>query len=277
MTNVVFQGFSQDNMNMYLNELAKDIKKTLGRHAQVELILVGGAALFANGHSFRASTMDIDALESYGQSIKDAVRRTGERLSLPDDWLNSDFAKTSSYSHALKQYSKPYKTFCQVLSVRTIGDEYFIAMKLAASRQYKHDLSDIVGVVQHMDKQGITDIENRIKIAFENLYGDWEKLSDNSISTLKIIIDNKAVPNLYEILSEYEKKNKTLLQDFEQNYENVLRENNLDSILQSLRGKEFEQPSKSLDAVLEDAIHRAKEYNDNQPETSSKEHSDIEK
>lgn len=53
--------------------------------------------------------------------------------------------KTASYTPKLRYYSKYYKTFSNVLTVRTVTAEYLVAMKLKSGRKYKNDLSDVVG------------------------------------------------------------------------------------------------------------------------------------
>ena len=50
-------------INNALNLLSKDIKKTYGRKAVVEIVIVGGASITLN-YSFRQGTTDIDALVS---------------------------------------------------------------------------------------------------------------------------------------------------------------------------------------------------------------------
>ena len=56
-----FSGFTKENVGEYFKELSKEIKKQLGRQANVELIVVGGASILMN-YGFRESTQDIDAL-----------------------------------------------------------------------------------------------------------------------------------------------------------------------------------------------------------------------
>ena len=46
-----------------------------------------------------------------------------------------------------------YKTFANVLQIRTVSAEYRVAMKLMAGRQYKNDLSDIVGVLIEQEER----------------------------------------------------------------------------------------------------------------------------
>lgn len=138
--------FTKENLNLYLNELSKEYKKLGGRKVPVEIILIGGAAIIEN-YGFREMTTDIDAILPAVSIMKEAINRVGDRFGLPNGWLNADFTKTDSYSRQLSQYSVPYKTFNQVLNIRTVAGEYLIAMKLRAGRKYKNDFSDIVGIL----------------------------------------------------------------------------------------------------------------------------------
>ena len=42
--------------------------------------------------------------------MKDAVNRVGDKMGLPNGWLNADFTRTSSYSPKLTTFSTYYKT-----------------------------------------------------------------------------------------------------------------------------------------------------------------------
>lgn len=81
--------------------------------------------------------------------MKDAINAVGDRMGLPNGWLNADFRQTASYSPKLAEVSVYYRTFSNVVRVRTVSAEYLIAMKLRAGRRYKNDLSDVIGVVRH--------------------------------------------------------------------------------------------------------------------------------
>ena len=65
---------------------------------------------------------------------------TKDTLDLPNGWINSEFVWTESYSQKLEAYSVYYKTFSNILTVRTISAEYLVAMKLMSGRFYKNDL-----------------------------------------------------------------------------------------------------------------------------------------
>jgi hypothetical protein len=138
--------FTKDNLNECLKELAKEFRKANGKHVRAEIILVGGASILVN-YDFRQMTYGIDAVTYTNSAIKDVINRVGDRLGLPNGWLNADFTRTTSYTSKISQFSKYYKTFLNVLEVRTISSEYLIVMKLMSGRQYKNDLSDIIGIL----------------------------------------------------------------------------------------------------------------------------------
>ena len=138
--------FTKDNLDSYLKELAKEFRKINGSRTPAEITLIGGAAVLVN-YGFREMTYDVDAIIQASSSMKDAINHVGDRMGLPNGWLNTDFVRTTSYTPKLTQYSKYYKTFSNVLQVRTISAEYLIVMKLMAGRQYKNDLSDVVGIL----------------------------------------------------------------------------------------------------------------------------------
>jgi len=231
-----FNGFSKEMVESFFDELSKELKKEFGRNASVELIVVGGASILLNYH-FRNSTIDIDAVVASRMSIKDAINRVGDKFSLPNGWLNSDFRQTKSYSPKLIQYSKFYKSYNQVLTVRTIEAEYLVAMKLTSLRPYKNDKSDIVGIIQEEESRRPLSYE-KIDKAVIALYGAWEKLPKSASDQLNNILRNIENPRLYAEIKEEEENSKELLQDFESQYDNVLKEDNLDEILLSLKQKE---------------------------------------
>lgn len=222
--------FTKENLDLYLAELSKEYKKLGGRKFPVEIILIGGAAIIEN-YGFREMTTDIDAILPAVSIMKDAINRVGDRFDLPNGWLNADFTKTDSYSLRLSQYSVPYKTFNQVLNVRTVAGEYMIAMKLRAGRKYKNDLSDIVGILaEHQEAKKPISYE-MIDSAVKNLYGGWDDFSEDSVSFIRGIINKKNYRSAYEQIRQDEKRTKETLLDFQENYPGVLDEKNIDSIL----------------------------------------------
>jgi hypothetical protein len=134
--------FTKENLNACLSALAKEFRKLNGTNMPAEIILIGGASILAN-YGFRDMTYDIDA-----------VNRVGDRLGLPNGWLNMDFRNTKSYSSRLSEVSVYYKTFSNILTVRTVSAEYLIAIKLMSGRRYKNDLSDITGILWEHQNPG---------------------------------------------------------------------------------------------------------------------------
>ena len=111
-------GFTKDNLDVYLKELAKEFRRLNGKSMQAEIILIGGAAVVIN-YGFREMTYDMDAIINAASSMKDAIGRVGDKYDLPVGWMNADFMKTSSYTPNIVQYSRYYKTFANIVTFGT--------------------------------------------------------------------------------------------------------------------------------------------------------------
>lgn len=118
--------FTKENLSGYLKELAKEYRKRVGKSMPAEIVLVGGAAVLAN-YGFRNMTTDVDAVIHAASSMKDAINCVGDKYGLPNGWLNTDFMYTSSYTPKLDQFSQYYRTFSNVLTIRTVTAEHLIA------------------------------------------------------------------------------------------------------------------------------------------------------
>ena len=227
----VEKGFTKENLDYYLKELAKEFRKRNGKNMPAEIVLVGGAAILAN-YGFREMTYDIDAVITASSALKEAVNTVGDRLGLPNGWLNADFKNTSSYSPKLSRYSKYYRTYSNVLNIRTISSEYLIAMKLMSGRRYKKDLSDIIGILSEQERMGEPLSYQKIDCAVRNLYGGWDNISEYAIQVLKAALDSE---NLKELFMEQEREEalskQAVLQA--QKYEGEkVKESNVDEIIQ---------------------------------------------
>lgn len=201
-----------------------------------EIILIDGASVLIN-YGFREMTYDMDAIIQASSSMKDAINSVGDRMGLPNGWLNTDFMKTTSYTPKLIQYSKYYKTFSNVLRIRTVSAEYLVVMKLMAGRQYKNDLSDVVGILLEQEKSQQQICLEDIKKAAEKLYGGYDKLSEESRTFIETVYQNPDLTQLYAKVREDEKTNKDILIEFEDNYPDVLNGDNLTDILKAARAK----------------------------------------
>lgn len=231
------KSFTKENLDECLKTLAKAYRKTSGRHAKAEIVLIGGAAILV-GYDFREMTTDVDAIIRADSSIKTAINLVGDELGLPNGWLNMDFTKTSSYSPKLSQYSRYYRTYGGVVDVRVISGEYLIAMKMVSFRPYKKDQSDILGVLLYHKNAGTPIRMEQIKAAVTDLYE-----SEDVVSKEAEVFVEKAVncDNLSELFSEIiqaEQDAKELLVSFEEDYKDVLNSDNLNEILAVLREKQ---------------------------------------
>jgi len=232
--NTIF--FTRENLDAYLKELAKEYRKLNGKAMQAEIILVGGAAIIAN-YGFRDMTSDIDAVIHASSSMKDAINYVGDRFGLPNGWLNADFLHTASYTSKLNEYAVYYRTFSNVLAVRTIGAEYMIAMKLCSGRQYKNDLSDIVGILAEHAERDAPITMDQIKTAFSNLYGRWDSISDHLITFVENTMADGNYAQIYAATVENEKQSKDTLIRIEGDYPGVTNEDNANDILRILKAK----------------------------------------
>ena len=228
--------FNKNNLDHYFYELSKAYKKLGGKKMPSEIILVGGAAIIEN-YGFREMTSDIDAVIQAASIMDEAINKVGDMFDLPVGWFNSDFTKTASYSRKLARYSKFYKTFNQVLTIRTVSAEYLIAMKLCSGRKYKNDLSDIVGILAEHQKSGDNITYERIDKAVIDLYDSWENISSESISFIKDTLIHGNYDLLYSTIKEKELETKEMLVKFEDDYPKVLNEDNMDNILNILNSR----------------------------------------
>lgn len=228
--------FTKENLNTYLKELGKEYKKINGKSVPAEIILIGGAAILAN-YGFREMTTDVDAVIHAVSSMKEAVNHVGDKYNLPNGWLNADFMKTDSYSSKLDQYSVYYREFSNVLTVRTVSAEYLIAMKLCSGRKYKKDLSDVIGILAEHEKRGEPITMERIDKAVTDLYGSWEKISEDSRNFIQEAMEKGNFEKAYDEISAEEAKAKGLLINFEQDYPGVTNTANVNDILKNLKKK----------------------------------------
>ena len=230
--------FHKDNVDLYLKEVAKAYRKLAGKGSPAEIVLIGGASILVN-YSFRGMTTDVDALISASASMKDAINQVGDKFHLPNGWLNSDFTETNSYTPKLYQYAVYYKSFANVLTIRTIAAEYLIATKLCSGREFKNDLSDVLGILAEHKKRGAPITMEQIQTAVQNLYGTWDYLPESSCQFIERAMMNPHPEALYEQIVAAEKETKESLLDFDQKYPGVTNEANVSDIIKSLRERKL--------------------------------------
>lgn len=182
-------------------------------------------------------TTDIDAMIEGASAMKDAINNVGNRYGLPYGWLNADFMKTGSYSEKLSQFSVYYKTYSNTVTIRTINAEYLIAMKLRSGRQYKNDLSDVLGILSEHEKRGTPITMEQISKAVADLYGSWNALPENSREFIESTMKDGHFKTLYELAISNEKETKVHLIRFESEYPGILKNDNVEQITKNLQKK----------------------------------------
>ena len=134
---------TKENAYPILKAFAKEYKKQNGTSVPVELVIVGGSSILLN-YGFREATQDFDIMVQSLGMIKNVSYRIADLYNLPDNWLNTDFMRTSSYSDKLREVSKHFCSFNNgSLEFRTVNGEYLIAMKMVSAREYRNDISDV--------------------------------------------------------------------------------------------------------------------------------------
>lgn len=122
-------------------------------------------------------------------------------------------------------------------------------MKLKSGREYKNDLSDIIGILAEHEKRGEYLSFEMISSAVADLYGSFEAIGEKSLNFIKSVLENKKYDEIYGLLRENEINTKSVLIDFDKKYPGVLGADNVDSIIE---GAEKKKESKaSLRELLE--------------------------
>lgn len=197
---------SKEQLDSIFKDIAKELKKKIKNKAlSYELIIVGGASILLN-YSFRETTVDIDCLDIQDALMNEIINNVGEKYQLPNDWINTDFIKTNSYTPKLIQYSSYYKSYANgSLVIRTIKDEYLIAMKMMAARKYKHDYSDIFGIIKENPSLSF----DKVMKAVENLYGDSSKIPSEMVAFVKSLFEPNTIS--YADIEKGEEETETIL------------------------------------------------------------------
>ncbi len=231
--------FTKENLTGYLKELGKEFRKLNGTKIPVEIVLVGGAAILVN-YGFREMTYDVDALITSSSVMKEAIHHVGDRLGLPIDWINTDFMQTASFSERLFSVSTYYRTFFNIITVRTVNAEYLIAMKLMSGRQYKNDLSDIIGILWEHQKNEAPILRKSIDKAVSTLYGEDVQIPSVSQKTLVDAFANGNLEQAYGEIRKAEMQSKDILLDFDHVYPGELKGESVNDILEQARKRRRE-------------------------------------
>ena len=232
--------FTRENLDQYLKELAKEFRKRNGKSMPAEIILIGGAAVVIN-YGFREMTYDMDAIINAASSMKDAINSVGDRFGLPNGWMNADFMNTASYSPRINRFSEYYKTFSNVVTFRTVTGEYLVAMKLMSGRQYKYDLSDVIGILWEQEKKGHPLTLEQIEKAVVDLYDSYDRLPQDSRRFIENALADGDYEAVYARIRKMEAENKDILIEYQEEKPGVLNTDNASSIIAAIRKRKGEQ------------------------------------
>ena len=127
-------------------------------------------------------------------------------------------------------------------------------MKLKSGRQYKNDLSDVIGILSEHQERSEPLTFAQIQRAVVDLYGSWDVLPTTSQSFIRSAMEHPDLREIYARIRQNELESKATLVSFEQRYPGVTTMENVDDILANLRNKE-----QSKDSLLASLRARKKE------------------
>lgn len=160
---------TRENAPDIIKQFAKEYRKELGK-VPGEIIIVGGGSIMLN-YKFRDATQDFDVILKTVSGVTDIIKKFADENGLPRDWMNTDFVKTVSYSDKLYEVSKHLWSLNNgTLEIRTVTGVYLIAMKLMAHRDYRNDISDVIGILIEEKEVGMKITYNDIVNAYRKLY-----------------------------------------------------------------------------------------------------------
>lgn len=148
---------NSSNIMPYIQELIKTMWSKYGELVQADILIVGGSAL-ALKYNLRG-TCDIDAeIRTSARMLKQCIIETAERCGIYNDFVNSDFMKSYSYSRYIWNHVIPVNQFNNV-RVFVVDDPAQLVMKLVSGRQ--KDYKDASFLAMRCVQQGVhwSDIE----------------------------------------------------------------------------------------------------------------------
>lgn len=128
--------------------------------------------------------------------------------------------------------------------------EYLVAMKLMAGRQYKNDLSDIVGILIEQEERNEPLTFDSIQKAIIDLYDSYDKIPEDSRNFIEAVYNKEDLRAFYKQCRELEQENKDVLVGFQEDYPDVLNGDNLADILKSAKAKKATINTKKMSRAL---------------------------
>lgn len=231
---------TKENAYPILKAFAKEYKRQNGSQIPTEIIIVGGGSILLN-YGFREYTQDFDILVQSMEMIKNVSYRIADQYNLPNDWMNTDFIHTASYSGKLREVSKRYCSFNKgSLEFRTVNAEYLIAMKMISAREYRNDISDVVGILIYLKKEETEISMEKIDGAIRYLYGEPQMMIKEDVyDKVKEYVQWSVVElqEEYKILTQIENETRQKLIIVNEEYPDIVKEESIDKIIEGIRKK----------------------------------------
>lgn len=164
ITNVPY--IDSTNIDYLMSCLSSSLYTKYGNSLESFNILVVGGSALALKYSYRA-TVDIDADIAFKHELSSCIQSIASANNIPNDWINQDFIKSSSYSRRLWTNAIYYKTF-GFINVYVVSDIDQLCMKMISARP--KDVSDALFLCERLIANGVG--FNNIDSEFYYLYGD---------------------------------------------------------------------------------------------------------
>lgn len=181
--------FSTDEMKSILTELATEYDKTSGEPLTV-LIVGGSAAIFH--FDFKKVTKDIDIILSKASPIFEECKEIiSNRFSVFFDKALFEVRENSPehFEKVILEETFPLDTSSKKLSFRVLNKKATVGYYMYGFRRYRHDFSNILGMLIEERKKGNPLTANDLENYFEEIYAGCVSLRDEAKNFLKTLDD----------------------------------------------------------------------------------------
>ena len=110
-------------------------------------------------------------------------------------------------------------------------------MKLVSGRQYKKDLSDIIGILREQQHIGKPLDYKMIDRAVIRMYGSWDRVSDFSKEFLMKALETSDLEQLYKTIFDEESEAYDAVVKFDEKYPKKLNSDNINDIIAAAKAK----------------------------------------
>lgn len=98
-------------------------------------------------------------------------------------------------------------------------------------------MDGLIRILREQREKGTPITFEQIDLAVNNLYGNWDEMPDDAEGTIRKLLDNRNLDELYRICRKEEINSRNALLDFEKECPDVVTLDNVDDVLKVLRMK----------------------------------------